>query len=90
MYHAIDYRTLSFSGPESFPLRFAWLKKGFEPSALCSGLEATGTGAGLVSSCLNAFTGPFGDSLAIDLPFIIFKGKWQDQAVPSFLHMAPS
>lgn len=30
MYHAIDYHTLSFSGHESFPLRFAWLKKGFD------------------------------------------------------------
>ena len=30
MYHTIQYRTLSFAGHESFPLRFAWLKKGYD------------------------------------------------------------
>lgn len=30
MYHTIPFRTPSFAGHESFPLRFAWLKKGFD------------------------------------------------------------
>jgi hypothetical protein len=30
LYHTIQYRTLSFAGHESFPLRFAWLKKGYD------------------------------------------------------------